>query len=453
MAKKRVRATTTEDMAAEHRGAHDANSTGRDAIQAAARAQIATQHGGAQILTHDESLLRLGGIAVPALAVRYLFYQDALPLGRTLTLSGLFRSNKSSLAFEMACWILRHWGLAWYNSVEQKDAPEMRSAACDYDPALLRWFEPVECRTQEQWQGAAAAQFESIFKASEKRKDWRTYGVSIVDSVAAAKPKKEVEKFLSENGGAGMRGYATVALLNSDWLMHMAGRVSSGPFLLLLIQHSSEVPVDGIPGATQRKQKGGGEIGFVKSTALELSRIQDFKETDSGGGAKIKIACTKNSFGPTNRSITVPVKWWWEPSPEPDPVTGIHLRRQRYVWDWHEATIDLLLSFETMDGRKQTWKQLKEVCDIHKVTGRRVWSRALGIPESNPVKFNVAGEILEYEHPELLPALYDILHIARRPILVPGADLMDVWKGKVPVLPVPGPTPYPRRQIMDASDD
>jgi len=439
MAKRKAKVSLND---AEDNGAANSHSDRRDAIFAATLKNLAKSSDGDELsfMRHEDTLARCGGMAMPSLCLRWLFCQDTLPLGRVLTLSGLFRSNKTALSFEISRWAIIHHGITTYNSVEEKDSPDMRTAIFRHNPDWLRYLRVLECPYQETWQGSVAFELENSKKQSKVAMDIPV--VSIVDSVAAAPPKTEAAKFLTDKAGAGARGYATVALLNSDWLKHIVHRVNEGPNLLLLIQHSTEQPVDGIPGATVRKQKGGMEVGFAKTMALEMTRVKDLPETDSGGGAVIEIKCTKNSLGPTNRKITVTVRWWWEMNPS----TG--MPEQHYVWDWHDASMALLLSFETAKGRSNTWKELKNICDLHGESRRRVWSKALGIPSSSPVSYREAMEILEYDHPELLIPIYNLLHISRRPILLPGADLREIWDGKVPVSNVLPPLPYAREPVL-----
>lgn len=427
--------------------AGDDHSDFRDSIQAAAQKQMQTQYKGLDMLTHEETLQRCGGIAMPGLCLRYLLHNEAFPLGRTLTLSGLFRSNKTSLAFEMMRWALTYRGLGWYNDVERKDSPGMRESMLGYNKEHLKYVNILPCSVQEHWQSGVTNQFNSVLQESVTHGGkFRVIGCSIVDSVAAASPAAEAVEFISKHAGAGRRAHPTVALYNSKWLTDIVHYVSAGPFILLLIQHSAEVQVEGTTSMT-RKQKGGMEVAFAKTTAFEMTRVQDMKETSKGGGALIKIECSKNALGPTKRKIEVPVRWFWEPNPDQPGKS-----RQRYFWDWPHATIKTLLSYEAMPGMKSTWNQIKEVCDLHVASGARVWSRALGIPKESPVKLSTAGEILEYEHMELLPALYDILHVERRAVMKPGGDVLDVWNGKKLAQEIPDAPPYPRLNLEDQGD-
>lgn len=435
---KRKRAAEGVSPPVENSG--DRHSDVRDSLQDTINKHIVSVNKTMRPLTHAETMLRTGGVALPALCLRYLLHQDAMPLGRTITLSGLFRSNKTSLAFDIARWVLYTNGIGQYLDVEKKDSPDMREALMAYDQTLLRYLTVVPCATQEQWQSAVTSQVRKVHERAEKNNGAMTVpAISIVDSVAAAQPRAESEKFLAEHGGAGQRAHPAIALYNAQWMTSVVHLVNSGPFILVLIQHSSVVQDPSKPGVVTYKQKGGGEMAFAKTTAFEMARVRTLKETASGGGVVIQLTCSKNSLGPAERRIQVPSRWVWVPDPE-NP--GKH--RQSYFWDWHHATIDLLLSFETMDGRKQTFKDIKAVCDLHKASLGRVWSRTLGIPESSPVKFSEAGKILEYDHVHLMPALYDILRIKRRPILQPGGDLQSLWRGDVAVQEIPAIVPYPR---------
>lgn len=419
----------------------------RDELQAAATKQLQAHHGHVTPMSHQESVWRCGGVALPALCLRWALHQEAFALGRTWTLSGLFGSNKTSLSFEFMRWVLCYRGLGWYEDVEKKDSPGMREASMRYNQEYLDSIEVIQCNSQDVWQSAITAQVDQLTAITKKYGGkMRLLGCSIADSVAAANPQAEVDAFITKRGGAGFRGFASMALYNSKWLENIVHRVSAVPFVLILIQHSAEKfdPITGMSAG--RTQKGGMEVGFAKTTAFELTKRGQLKETANGGGVTIQIDCTKNALGPAKRRFDVPVRWFWEPIPgEPDK------RRQVYYWDWHHATIDLLLKFNAV--RKSTWNAIKEVCDLHEESRKRVWSHALGIPKSDPVPWSVAGEILEYEHPELLPPLYNILHIERRPVMKVGGDLLDLWEGRVGVQDVPDPPPYPRMVAPVSEED
>lgn len=446
MAKKKAVSPRTPGMKAQSHGGPEGQSARRDALQAAANRQINALFGGDAIMTQEQAELRCGGIALPSLCLRWLFHQDAMPLSRVITVAGLFGSCKTAMAFEISRWIVTYGGLARYYNVEQKDAPSLRSAIYRHDPALIPYISMVTCESQEQWQGGVAHDVEHFSPKAGGPLDVLSMG--IVDSVAAAKPQKERDKFLSEKGGAGSRGYASMALLNSDWITHITGRIGRAPYLCVLIQHSNEVAVEGMPGVTKVTHKGGAEIGFAKTTAIEMKRMKNLKEgSGSSGGMDIAMSCSKNSLGPTHRKIIARARWGYQTNPDTGELV------QTFLWDWHASSIDLLLSFDVTDGRKTLFKQVSQILDLHKCKAQTVWSRALGIPESSPVSYSEAGEMLEYDHPELLPDLYKLLAIERRPILRVGGDLAQLWRGEVPILDVPEPPPYPRGGRVGGGDD
>jgi len=446
MAKKKAVSPKTAGMKAQAHGGPEGRSARRDALQAAANRQINHLFGGDAILNQEQAELRCGGIALPSLCLRWLFHNEAMPLSRVLTVAGLFGSCKTAMAFEISRWIVTYGGYARYYDVEQKDSPGLRRAIYRQDPELLKYISRVDCESQQQWQGAVSMDVDGLTPGKDGVMD--VLGVGIVDSVAAAKPQEEREKFLKEKGGAGARGYASMALLNSDWVTHITGRIGRAPYLCLLIQHSNEVQVDRMPGVTKITHKGGAEIGFAKTVAIEMKRLSNLKEgADNSGGMNIAMSCSKNSLGPTHRKIVARARWGYQPN----PVTGE--LEQLFLWDWHASTIDLLLTFDVTDGKKTLFKNLSKIVDLHKCKAQTVWSRALGIPESSPVSYSEAGEILEYDHPHLLPELYKLLAIERRPILPVNGDLGKLWRGEIPILDVPQPAPYPRGCRLSNLDD
>ena len=435
---------TPHDKEMEH-GGNTAHSDRRDLVQTAANKAMLTQFKDLQIRSAEESINLCGGLALPSLALRYVLGQDAMPVGRIMAIGGAFGSCKTALAVEVARWFLCYGGLGWYLDAELRDSPDMRQAILRHDPAILPYMQYAKCTTQQMWQGAVSFALDSVVDMCPVRFDIPS--IAIVDSVAAVKPAEDQIKFMKEQGGAGARGYASVALLNSAWLANVGPRVTAGPFCLLLIQHSTEKAVDGVPGATTLSHKGGGEIGYLKSVAFELSPIKKLKETNTQGGRVIRIKVSKNSLGLPDRYIDVPVRWWWDR----DPVTGD--QRQQYIWDWHHAALGTLFAFSKMNGRVTTWKAINEIVDLHEMSRGRVWSKALGIPKDNPVTLSEAGEILEYEKTELLPPLYDVLKIFRRPLLKPGECLKEMWNGKVPIQKIPAVVPYPKTSVVGGDDD
>ena len=53
--------------------------------------------------------------------------------------------------------------------------------------------------------------------------------------------------------------------------------------------------------------------------------------------------------------------------------------RQHVYFDWHTATLDMLLQFEADKDTKKTWHAINDIVDINSATQGRYWSTRLGI--------------------------------------------------------------------------
>jgi len=403
-----------------------------DSVVSQLHAQFAAQSGGA-VLTPAQQQNRMGGILLPSLAARWVFAQNTLPLGTTLTLSGLHFSCKTALSIEMARWVVSQPGMAFYNDVERKFSGDLISGTMFHRPELVDRVRPVPAATQNDWHKAV---FDQVTLAKETAE---TIGfdvipvISIVDSLAAAQPL-EVETKFESAGGTVNRSYSEIALNNARWFQSIPSRVAEAPFLLLLIQHSKEVKVENMPYLpAQRVQKGGAEAQFVKTTGLELTGTKNFGSSRNPTGRAIQIKCTKNAFGPSNRVVTVDYHWPWAQVQLPD---GQITSGQYMWWDWHGATIKLLMELAEDRSLVRQSDAINSIVDLHKKPGGRAWSNALGVSSSDAMPISELGERLEYEFPHLVAQLYDVLTIAVRPVMVPRTPLSDVWNGLVPRTPV-----------------
>ena len=419
-------------------GGSDPYSDARSDVQATLAQAMLAKNKTLQLKTMEESMWTNGGLPLPSLAFRYLLCQDAWPLGRSLTLTGEFGSNKSTLAVEFANWLIQFYGVAYMFDAENKFNPDIVYSQVPLD--LVKAFELVKVHNQQNWQGGVTTLFENV-----KKIEYPFPVCAVVDSISALKPAEDILKANTERGGAGARSHPSVPLLNADWLQMIAPTLSAGPFLLVMIQHSRPEEVAGLPGVTRNVGKGGRSVGYNKSLAFDL-KAQKMKGRSHGrGGAYITITVSKNALGPGGRSITVPLRWHREPivGCEADPETGLTPTRQKFVWGWYEATIALLISMRGWEGMKTAAKEINKHVDITKVAKKQlVWSRALGIPEEAPVTYNEAGMRLETQCRDKLPLIYEILGIERRPILKLGQRIQDVWAGKVHALPIPDAHPY-----------
>jgi hypothetical protein len=94
------------------------------------------------------------------------------------------------------------------------------------------------------------------------------------------------------------------------------------------------------------------------------------------------------------------------------------------MWNWHSASIDLLLEIQSKDRTR--WKKIEEFLDLkaERSKGNMIWSKALGIPQDEKVAFNKAGAMLE-DRPDILNRLHAILGIRDRYEFESGKDFQQ----------------------------
>lgn len=415
------------------------------AVVSAAQQAFARKHG--NVLTPAQQQARMGGLLLPALSLRWLFAQNTIPLATTLTLAGLQYSCKTALSIEMARWIVSQPGMAFYNDVERKFSADTINGIMFHRKELVDRVQISPADTQNDWHANVYKQTELLRSITEQLGYDAVPAMAIVDSVAAAQPVEAENKFEAAQGAVS-RGYSEIALNNARWLQHIPSKVADQPFLLVMIQHSKDVPVEGAPYLSQRVQKGGAEVQFVKTTGFELTRTKTIGNSKNPQGARIQIKCTKNAFGPSGRTIEVDYRW---PRAQVRKDDGSFEPGQYMYWDWHAATINLLVQLCADKNEKRLAAGVTSVLDLHAKPGGRWWSDALGVPSGDAMTASMLGERLEYDFPQIVAQLYDILEIAVRPVMVPGTPLRDLWNELVPRMPVM-PSWLPRGWRVDGAE-
>jgi hypothetical protein len=225
-----------------------------------------------------------------------------------------------------------------------------------------------------------------------------------VDSLTA-KSCEEVQRAMDERGYAD-RVHPVDALKISSYLKAMPQKLVGWPFWFGAVNHLK--PQKTPMGAIEYNVPGGYSVKFQESFETRCQRIADINLVDEQG-VLIKLVTQKNSLGPGRKSIEAAFRWYFEKE------TG----RQRSYWDWGGATINLL--DKQLKGSLRT--AALAIVDLHTTTkgGKRVWSRALDIPEDDPQPYGVAAQVLESK-PELISALNRLLGIREYTVFKPGVD-------------------------------
>lgn len=367
------------------------------------------------IIVGTEADILMIGLPLPALCLRYIFQSDVFILSRIWQLAGEEGSCKSALLYEIMRWHMIYGGGGCLAETENKDAPILRNSILEYNRHWISRLTYAGCDTLEEWQQFLTTNVNGFRAAMDTPGGpGRTVPVCFgVDSLTAVDSKKEIDK--TQKDGAATRGYALIANLIARYMRQGITKNLRGfPFSLIGTNHLKPAQ-DELTGVKKDNIPGGKAVPFMATFMLSMKRMADI-DLQSHGGIRVNIKLQKNSIGVSRKAIQADMLWWHEMC-EDGKTT-----RQRHVWDWHTATIDMLAAFENMEGKKYLWKAINDVVDLRLIRSKKqMWSRKLGIPETNPVEYRVAGALLEQRLDLLLP-LYPILGINQYTKFKPGLD-------------------------------
>lgn len=392
-----------------------------------------------RVFTGKESEARLVGIYLPALSLRYLYQCSIMPLQRVEQIFGTPESCKSAFLYEKFRWIRCNGGKNYHIETEGKDSDSLRMSMHNYDNAAVELF---VAESLEEWQKMLTYLLspDTIKAALVGTKAKPGPGKSIpigfgIDSLTA-KSSEEVQDAVNERGYAD-RAHPIDALKISSFMKVMPQKLVGWPFWLGTVNHLK--PQKGANGVIEYHVPGGYSVRFQATFETRLQRISDIKNVGEEG-ATIKLISQKNSLGPGRKMIQADFKWFFDEQ-----------GKQRSYWDWHSATVNLLDKQLTGSLRSAAMA----ICDLHTKSsgGKRVWSKALDIPESDPQTYAVAGALLE-KKPELLTALHKLLGVREYTIFKPGVDYtQQLAEATVAIENSHGYKPNYQEGEIEATDD
>jgi len=369
------------------------------------------------------------GIPLPALCLEYLLYSTCWPLSRVATLVGQMASGKTALGFEISRWHHTYGGGSAYIDCEHKDASHVRTGMYRHNPNLIARAATVPCYLMEDAQKAITGLIKSVVKAAAEAGVPRTIPTAILlDSLVGNVPDSEA-KDVAKNDGAAKKGHPISALLITRYFRFIQKEMETNPISLLATNHL-RIGTDQM-GNTIRTTPGGTSVPFFETIEIEMKKLGGY-DLATHGGLSTTLKMYKNCVGPAGRSITADLIWWWvdvRDSQTGELVLdeyGVPRRQQHFAWDWDTATIQMLRNIETHKPSLFTSIQ-NHACDLHFVGSARkgddakVWSHALGIPESSPVIHREAGRIL-HSNPAAMSRLRYQLDIMQMPAFQPGRD-------------------------------
>jgi RecA/RadA recombinase len=392
--------------------------TSIDNMFSAARDAAAVQLQRDDITVGTEAERLFIGLPFPALCLRYVFQSTVFPLGRVLQIAGEEGSCKSALLYEVFRWHMTYGGGAVLMENEAKDAAVMRDAILQRNDMWLNRMTVIPTSSVQDWQKALTYNMRNFRVAmEEKGGPGRTIPICLgIDSLTATDVAEEIAKTAKE--GSAALGFARQAGLIARYMRQaVVGNIRGWPFTIAGTNHMK--PATDSMGRPVKNVPGGKAVPFMATFLIEMSRIKDIDLADYGG-VRLKIKMGKCSVGPSRKSIEAEFLWWQSPQPD-----GTIL--QDFCWDWDTATVETLLRFQMINGKKTLFNNLMDICDLRVVskTGKLVWSKTLGIPKDNPVEYRVAGAALE-RRPDLLEQMYPLLGISRGSHFQPGLDYLQM---------------------------
>jgi hypothetical protein len=140
-------------------------------------------------------------------------------------------------------------------------------------------------------------------------------------------------------------------------------------------------------------------------------------------GQSVRIVATKNNLGAPHRKIVVNLLWYNEVVAAKDANGNDTFKNQQFhFWDWHTATIRLLMELQADDKKPMPGMDpklasyIRQVCDLEYKHGTKnadvplVYSTALGISKSDAVPEVEASMMLE-SNARVLGMLHGLLGV------------------------------------------
>ena len=373
------------------------------------QADAGRKFGSDKVMAGNDTSNLLIGIPCPSLAFEYLLAQDVFPLGIVMHLAGPPATNKSALSFEIMRWFIEAGGVCNLFEVESKLSP-------DWMPSIIG-YETVKrviidfCDSTEAWQQHLLFWLNShkqkMAGTAEAPGPGRTIPVLMVVDSIMGKLALETQEKVNEKGHGG-RSHPVEALEITQWIKTVPHQFNTWPFTVLLLNHLKTGSDD--QGREVKRTGGGAGTNFQESFEIWTGVRRSSIHCAEWDGKIISLTCTKNSFGPTGRSIDIRVLWWDEEDPEHPEMS-----QQKTIFDWHWATVKLLVDLK---GRESA--ELKKVFHIKAPQRSDVentaWSATLGMKAEDAVSWSEMGRMIS-ENAEVCDSIRKALGIKRRPLL------------------------------------
>lgn len=379
------------------------------------------------------------GLPLPALSARYLLQANIFPLSRFTQLRGEFSAGKSAMLTEIMRWFHMYGGGAIMIDTENKGSPTMMAGIFGHNPQYMARTKVVTAASVEEWQKKYMGFCQAIHKQidAENAPD-RAVPICIgIDSISAVEVDRRVEKVADEGHAAA--GHPYLARNLSDFMRTaLVPTLRHYPIALVATNHLKEEINSMGFGPPKKYAPGGASLDYYPTLIIDMAKASS-KNLVIGRaeGQMVRLVATKNNLGAPGRRIVVNLMWYNDIVASKDANGNETYRNQQYhYWDWHTATIRLLMDLQAADKKPQPGTDpklpglIRQVCDLEYKHGTKnaetplVYSAALGISKSDAVSEVEASIILE-SNPKVIGVLHGLLGVNEYPVCDPARRYRD----------------------------
>ncbi|NDD52384.1 hypothetical protein EBZ39_00640 [bacterium] len=379
------------------------------------------------------------GLPLPALSARYLLQANIFPLSRFTQLRGEFSAGKSAFLTEIMRWFHMYGGGAIMIDTENKGSPTMMAGIFGHNPQYMARTKVVTAASVEEWQGKYMGFCKAIHaQIDAANAPERAVPICIgVDSISAVEVDRRVEKVAEEGHAAA--GHPYLARNLSDFMRTaLVPTLRHYPIALVATNHLKEEINSMGFGPPKKYAPGGASLDYYPTLIIDMSKASS-KNLVIGRaeGQMVRLVATKNNLGAPNRRIVVNLMWYNDIVESKDANGNPTYKNQQYhYWDWHTATIRLLMDLQAGDKKPQPGTDpklpglIRQVCDLEYKHGTKnsevplVYSTALGISKSDAVSEVEASMILE-SNPRVLGVLHGLLGVNEYSVCDPARKYRD----------------------------
>lgn len=307
------------------------------------------------VLVNDEARARKYGIEVPSLALQYALASNVLFMEGVILLAGKQACHKSSMAFEIARWVLMSGGFARLYETEGKYSPGLAEQLIG-DIRTERSWQVLSCSALDQWCESLSKSIRLyrdhfILDRKLKRGENRVPPIPacfIVDSLTGKATEGNIAAFEKEGQSQNVQGMsmakAITYLLQSVNLSYM-------PWYVVVVRHLKK-SADGGLYVQAHRTTGGAAMDFHGGVDLRMSVINSQRGVDWGYNI-VKFKCQKNAFGANLNECAVRFSWQF--------VTGPAGPIQVPKWEWDLSTAEFLADCSIAS--------VSDICRVERVSG------------------------------------------------------------------------------------